>query len=102
MPGWLRPAAVGAEAPSAARKETNNMRMTTIEEDEQIQNFAKKAATFFAQDKNLYSFSESSIQKGCLFALRFGLSDDCVLVFRLDNNFEPINFQQLIVKNKKS
>ena len=72
------------------------MRMVNLDEEREIEVFAKKAAKSFAKNKQYYTFTDSKIKAGCLFAMRFGFNDDCVVVFRLDDDFEPINYQELI------
>ena len=58
--------------------------------------FAKKAAEAFSKEKDFTTFTlNGKIEGGELFAVRWGLGDDCVLVFRLDFN-EPIIFKQFI------
>jgi hypothetical protein len=72
------------------------MIMTTAQEEIESLDFAKRAANRFAKDKKLTTYTDSEISQGCLFAMRWGLCDDCVVVFRLDDSFTPINYQQLI------
>ena len=67
-----------------------------MEDDGEVREFAKKAAKCFAKNEQYYTFTDGNIKAGCLFAMRFGFNDDCVIVFRLDEDFEPINYQQLI------
>ena len=67
-----------------------------MSEDDEVRNFAKRAAERFARDDVIYTFTDSDIKAGCLFAMRSGLGNDCVVVFRLDEDFEPINYQQLV------
>jgi len=59
--------------------------------------FANKAAKHFSEHPEHSSFTEGKIEGGCLFGLRWGLGDDCVLVFRLDYD-EPLNFTNIIKK----
>ena len=72
------------------------MRMVYMLEDDKVRDFAKRAAKSFAKNKQYYTFTDSEIKAGCLFAMRFGFRDDCVVVFRLDEDFKPVNYQQLI------
>lgn len=67
---------------------------TTAEQVEAELAFARKAAAHFAVH-DLHS-SYGDLKPGSLLALRWGLGNDCVLVVRLDENFEPCNYQQLI------
>lgn len=72
------------------------MKQTTMLDEMEKIEFAKRAAERFAGDPNLTTYTDSAIAVGCLFALRFGMGDDCVVVFRLDEEFEPTNYTQLI------
>ncbi len=72
------------------------MRQTTMLDELRKIEFAKRAAERFAGNPNLTTYTDGAITTGCLFALRFGMGDDCVLVFRLDEDFEPTNYTQLI------
>jgi len=54
-----------------------------VEKDE----FAKRAAAFFAKNEKCTTYTDEDIKKGCFFALRFGLRDDCS---RLRISLQPI------------
>jgi len=71
-----------------------------MEEEDEVREFAERAASHFANHERCTSYTDANIEAGYLFALRFGLDEDCVIVFRLDENFEPINYQQLIKRIK--
>lgn len=58
--------------------------------------FAEKAAAHFAAHPEHSTYTEGEIISGCLFAVRWGLGDDCVLVFKLDENHVPTNYQNLV------
>ena len=73
------------------------MEMTTFNETEDVLRFAKMAASIFAKDKKVNTVTASGhIIQGDLFAVRWGLDGNCVVVFRVSEEFEPINFQDLI------
>lgn len=72
------------------------MEMVHMSEDDEVRDFAKRAARSFAKNDKYITFTDSDIKAGCLFAMRFGWKADCVVVFRLDEDFEPVNYQQLI------
>lgn len=72
------------------------MKMVRLKEENEIKEFAIRAAIYFEEHKKCWSFTDQEIQADCLFALRFGLGRDCVVVFKLDENFEPINYQEII------
>ena len=72
------------------------MRVVNLNEENEIIEFAKRSGKYLAENKEKTTCTDSEIKAGCLFALRFDLDDNCVVVFKLDENFEPINFRQLI------
>ena len=55
---------------------------------------AKKAAEAFAANDELTTFTEDDIEDGGFFAVRWGLGEDCVMVFKIDG--DPIVYDQLI------
>lgn len=74
------------------------MRMLNLEEQQEKLEFVKEAAEFFKQNPTYTSYTSGKIVPGCLFALRFGLGGDCVVVFRIDDDFPVENFTQVIDK----
>lgn len=50
--------------------------------------FARKAAKFFEDRPECVSFSENGPKKGGLMAFRWGLGADCVLVFRVSDDYD--------------
>lgn len=77
------------------------MRMTTTTNDQALSDFAKRAADFFAKDIKHTTFTDKDIEADCLFAVRWGGGNDCVLVFKLDECFEPIVYQNEIKQEGK-
>ena len=72
--------------------------MTQIGEDK-IE-FAKKAGKAFEKE-GVYTFTENGeIEEFEYFAVKWGLGDDCVLVFRIGD--EPIIFKQFIKKGTEN
>lgn len=71
-------------------------RMTSIASEESLVAFAAMVAARFAADPRLATLGD--LKPGSLLAIRWGLGDDCVLVVRLDEEFEPVNFQQAIAQ----
>jgi len=72
------------------------MRMVYVSKElEQIE-FAKRAAEAFAKNEKLASYTDGEIIPGCFFALRWGLRNDCVVVFKLDCAHVPTNYQELV------
>ena len=72
------------------------MRMIRISEEREIENFARMAAEKFEENGELYSLSVCNPEAGGYLALRWGSRDDCVLVVKLDELFEPRVYQQMI------
>lgn len=71
------------------------MRLTDIASElEQIE-FAREAAAHFAKNSAHWSYSRGEIQPGERIAMRWGLGDDCVLVFRIGDEL-PTIFAQAI------
>lgn len=74
------------------------MRMAYISEEKEYQEFALRAAKYFEENENHRFYSDKDIEQGCLLAIRWGMDDDCVLLLKLDEFHEPINYQNLIKK----
>ena len=72
------------------------MRMVKVEDEMEQIRFAEKAARYFALHPECQSFSDIDLSPGCLLALRWGIGDDCVLVLKLDDQFEPTIYQNII------
>lgn len=72
------------------------MKHVTLGEEEEKQAFVKEAALYFSKNKDKWSYTSGPIVAGCYFALRWGLSDDCVLLFKLDENLEPTIYGQAV------
>ncbi len=58
--------------------------------------FVEKAAKHFAEHPEHNTYTDGEIVSGGMFAVRWGLGDDCVLVMKLDDSFEPTVYGQLI------
>lgn len=70
--------------------------LTTVEEELEKIEFAKKAALDFEMHPDHSTCG--SLEPGSYLAIRWGLGNDCVLVLKLDENFESINYQNLVKK----
>lgn len=70
--------------------------MTYMDHEQETQAFARRAAAHFAKEPGHYTYTDGEIQAGELFAMRYGLGDDCVVVFRIDGAFTPTNYQELV------
>lgn len=72
------------------------MRVTTIEAERELQDFAERAGRHFAGHKQHWTFSDGDGPvSGELLALRWGLGDDCVLVLRVGNEL-PVVYGQAV------
>lgn len=72
------------------------MRHVYLSEQDEQTAFAKRAAKHFAAHPEHWSFADGNPEAGQLLALRWGLGEDCVAIMRLDANFEPTIYAQLI------
>ena len=72
------------------------MKQVTLSEEEEKQTFVKKAAAYFAKNEKKWSYTAGEIVAGCLFAMRWGMDDKSVLLFRLDENLEPTIYGQAV------
>jgi hypothetical protein len=64
--------------------------------------FVKMAAKYFSENKQCHTFTKKDITTGCLFAVRWGLLDDCVVVLRLDDNHEPKIYANVIKREENA
>jgi hypothetical protein len=68
-------------------------RMTTKDEELARLAFAEKAAEDFIKNPKHWSYGD--LTPGSLLAIRWGMGEDCVLVLKLDEYHENVNYQQL-------
>lgn len=73
------------------------MRMCRVDEIEEELRFAQRAAECFT-DPDKCTYTDGAIEPGCLLAVRWGLGDDCVIVFKLDDDRPVTNYTQIIKK----
>ena len=71
-------------------------RLTSLEQEKELIAFVDKAALHFETHKEHNTFTEAEIEPGVLFAIRWGMGRDCVLVFRISEDFVPRIYQQAI------
>ena len=60
--------------------------------------FADEAAAHFAA--NPKHFTYGTLDPGSLLGIRWGLGEDCVLIVKLDDYAEKVNFQNIVKKVK--
>ena len=63
-------------------------------------NFAKEAAKKFKKDSNLATYTTEEPSEGCLFAVRWGMDNDCILVLRLAEFVNPVIYTQIIERSQ--
>jgi hypothetical protein len=75
------------------------VKLTTLEKEKEINAFAIEASSYFGKNKKKWTYTSGEVEEACFFATRWG-SGDCVMVFKLDEYFEPVIFQQSIDEAK--
>lgn len=71
------------------------MRYVTLSEELERSGFANRAAIYFANHPEKTSYTDGNIKPEAWFGLRFGLDNDCVVVFKVGED-EPVNYQNLV------
>lgn len=74
------------------------MRLIRLYVERRRAEFAMAAAQYFAAHDDCTTYSDDEIVPGCLFAVRWGLGRDCVLVLQLDEIAEPAIYENVIDK----
>lgn len=75
------------------------MKHVNLSERKLEEEFALKAADWFSKNEKGATFSiNGEIVSGEYLALRWGLDNDCVLVVKLDEYYEPQNYGNIIKK----
>lgn len=78
-------------------------RLTSIEQEKELISFVEKAALCFLKSDKFSTYTESgNILPGDLMAVRWGLGNDCIMVFRISDDFEPRVYQQVIKTSKET
>lgn len=72
------------------------MKITYISNEEDNQSFARRAAEHFAENPKHWTYTDGDIVAGCMFAMRYGLGNDCVVIFKISHDADVINYQELI------
>jgi len=65
------------------------------EEDEKTE-FAIEAAVHFSINPEHSTYTKEDIDSNAWFAMRYGLDNDCVVVFKISDAVEPTNFMEII------
>lgn len=68
-----------------------------LNEQEERKEFALAAAAHFAKEPKHTTYTEGRIKVGELFAVRWGLMEDCVLTFRISED-TPVEVYEQVIK----
>ena len=60
--------------------------------------FARRAAQYFAENPKKTSYTDGEIETECYFALRYGLENDGVVVFKICDSERVTNYMEIIPK----
>ena len=71
------------------------MKHVTLEDRQAKDDFALKAAKHFQTHPHHRTYTNGKIINGALFAIRWGMGDDCVLVFRVHDEEEILIYGQI-------
>jgi hypothetical protein len=69
-------------------------------EEEEIKKFVQLAAIAFGENPQYATFTDGEIEPGKMFAVRWGLGEDCILIFKIDEDFQPRNYANVIKKGE--
>jgi hypothetical protein len=62
--------------------------------------FVQRAARYFRDNPTHWTYTDEEVEPGELFAVKWGADNDCVLIFKLDECFEPTIYGQAIERGK--
>jgi hypothetical protein len=75
------------------------MKMTHIEEEKEKIEFLERAKKSFSENKEFHTYTDNGrIENGEFFAIRWGIGGDCIVIFKVSEECEPINFQNVLEK----
>ena len=78
-------------------KQGDEMRLIDMRTDDELETFARDAAAAFAKDPMAATYSGvMPIDVSKYLAVRWGMAHDCVLVLKLDEQFEPVCYRGII------
>ena len=72
------------------------MKQYYLEQEEEKLAFALEAGKHFKENKNHTSYTRKDIVNGCWFAKRWGTDMDCVVVFKVCEYEEVVNYCNII------
>lgn len=71
------------------------MKMTTISQEQELIEFVQAASKSFEANPQHSTFTKGQVASGELFAVRWGLGDDCILVFRIGEETPTVYGQSI-------
>ena len=71
------------------------MRHVDMNDKKEQDDFVEKATEWFNAKPNSVTFGNVN-QAGAYFAMRWGYGGDCMLVFKLDPDFEPTVYDEVL------
>lgn len=77
------------------------MRLINLQEEQESLAFAREAAKAFEENPKYSTYSTGVIKEGEYFAVRWGMNDRCVLIFKVSHDFTPTVYTDLIPKEVK-
>lgn len=78
------------------------MRPTNFDKEQELSDFAKRAAESFTNNPHFASYSDKAVDQSELLALRWGLGKDCVLVLTIDTEKELVLFENVVDTEKEN
>lgn len=78
------------------------MRSINIEEENERQAFAKKAAECFRLNPGYRTFSDGPLAPGKWLGIRWGAGEDCVVVLKIHEYEEIVNYTNIILREENA
>lgn len=72
-----------------------------LEDRQKKDEFALRAAKHFAENQHHWTYTDGDIEAGCLFAMRFGLDNNGVVVFTISDDM-PTNYMEICKRFSKN
>lgn len=72
------------------------MKHIYMSDEEERQAFARKAAAWFVKHPEHRTYTDGEILPGKWFASKWGLDENCVVVFKIDADHGVTNYQELM------
>jgi len=72
------------------------MKVVFVDREREVIEFAERAAQRFFENPEQHIYPTGQVEEGILFAVRWGRHERAVLVFKLDEYFEPRIYGDLV------